>query len=120
MITNKLNGKSYIGQSRNIEKRFERHRYTKDTPLGQDIQKYGVENFIFEVLEECKEEELNQKEIRHISARGTIYNGYNQQPGGDSAPGEFNPNAKLKEYEVYDIRESYNNHERKWEVYEKI
>lgn len=119
IITNKINGKSYIGQSENIEKRFYSHKHNKTTELGQDIQKYGEENFSFSILEECKKEDLDRKEIQYISAYGTIYNGYNKQPGGSIVHGEYNPNSKLTENDVYDIREAYNNHERKWKTYEK-
>lgn len=71
-ITNKLNNKSYIGQSIDIEKRFQKHKSTAfwknsknlkyDYPLYQAFRKYGIENFYFEVLEECLENELNEKE----------------------------------------------------------
>ena len=54
-ITNKLNGKVYIGQSNNIGRRFKEHQ-TKGSesriPVDVAIQKYGKENFLYEVLEE--------------------------------------------------------------------
>lgn len=55
-ITNKINGKFYIGQSNNINRRFQEH-ITKGQlsriPLDIAIQKYGKENFLYETLEEC-------------------------------------------------------------------
>ena len=91
-ITNKVNGKVYIGQSINIKQRWRDHK--KDAfwrnglcynyPLYRAIRKYGIENFSFEVLEECEEIQLNEKEIYYIS----LYNatnveiGYNQAAGG--------------------------------------
>ena len=51
-ITNKVNGKIYIGQSINIERRWAEERGNKDKSLvEQDIQTYGVNNFVFEILE---------------------------------------------------------------------
>lgn len=69
-ITNTINGKIYIGQSVNIEERFAEHkltpfrqnRSTYQYPLYTDMRQYGVNSFSFEILEECKKEELNQKE----------------------------------------------------------
>lgn len=63
-ITNP-NGKNYIGQSINIEKRF--NQYKKLTCKNQvilyrSLLKYGVENHIFEVIEECNIEILNERE----------------------------------------------------------
>ena len=52
-ITNKLNNKIYIGQSNNIQRRFLEHQ-TKGSisriPVDEAIQKYGKENFSFEVM----------------------------------------------------------------------
>ena len=64
-ITNKLNGKVYIGQSINIKQRWKQHR-TNATVRKENLylafQKYGLENFSFEVLETCQEKELDEKE----------------------------------------------------------
>lgn len=83
-ITNKINGKSYIGQSINIEQRWKEHKY-KDRPslIHQAIVKYGVDNFNFEILEECEQNLLNKKEKYYISFFNTIApNGYNVEDGG--------------------------------------
>ena len=60
------------------------------------IRKYGVENFIFEVIEECKIEELNQKEEYWIKKYDTFFNGYNQTLGGDSSSIGANKEKILK------------------------
>lgn len=48
------------------------------------FRKYGVDNFEFEVVEECEIEELNQKEIYWIDYFDTFFHGYNQTLGGDT------------------------------------
>ena len=54
-ITNKLNNKIYIGQSVNIERRWKEHicDNRKNSLIHLAIQKYGKDNFDFEVIEEC-------------------------------------------------------------------
>lgn len=85
-ITNKINGKCYIGQSINIEQRLKNHKSSKvDKPLYRAFKKYGIENFTFEILEQCKREELNEKEIKYIEIYNstTDGNGYNLEHGGE-------------------------------------
>lgn len=41
------------------------------------MREYGVENFKFEVIEECSQEQLNIREIYYIELYDTIENGYN-------------------------------------------
>lgn len=82
-ITNKINGKAYIGQSVDIKGRFISHKCSKDDlPLHQDIRKLGKDNFEWEILEECAEFELNDKEEYWIEHYDTFNNGYNGNLGG--------------------------------------
>lgn len=84
-ITNKVNGKSYIGQTRyTLEFRWRQHIHKKDnTYFHNAIHKYGVENFSQEILEECDVNDLNSKEIFYIAKYDTFNNGYNLTIGGD-------------------------------------
>ena len=84
-ITNLLDGKIYVGQTKqSIEKRFQDHFYTK-YHIGRAIREYGAENFKIELLEECETlEELNEKEkfwIKTLNCKSP--NGYNLTDGGD-------------------------------------
>ena len=57
--------KIYIGQSRDIEKRFKQYKSNScktQIRLVHSFNKYGVDNHIFEIVEECDIEELNNKE----------------------------------------------------------
>lgn len=83
-ITNKLNGKVYIGQSVDIDTRWRQHINTKDDALiHKSIQKYGAENFSFKILLECPIEMLNDWERDMIALYDCISpNGYNLTEGG--------------------------------------
>ena len=84
-ITNKVNGKSYIGQTRyTVEFRWRQHQHKKDNCYFHNaIHKYGVENFIVETIEECDVEDLNSREIFYIAKYNTFKDGYNLTIGGD-------------------------------------
>jgi group I intron endonuclease len=71
-ITNPT-GKIYIGQSINIENRFKHYNMLDYACIGPklyySLKKYGPENHIFEIVEECTIEELDKKEYlykKHI------------------------------------------------------
>ena len=61
-ITNLVNGKVYIGASKNIEKRWGNHKRSVKSPIHSDLEALGEENFKFEVLLECPETMLAQWE----------------------------------------------------------
>lgn len=85
-ITNIINGKCYIGQSINIQERWRRHRcFNQDKshyPLYLAFAEYGLDNFTFEILEECGLDELNEKEQFYIKKYDSYKTGYNQTIGG--------------------------------------
>lgn len=78
-IENKLNKKSYIGQSIHCGKRLDEH--SKGSQLiDKVIQLEGIENFNFEILKEVKKEELNYWEDYYIIKFRTMFpNGYNKK-----------------------------------------
>lgn len=131
-ITNKLNGKIYIGKSIDIEKRWKEHirhskdEFTKKKPIiHKAINKYGPDSFIFEVLEECQEDKLNELEMYYINKYNSNNKniGYNITNGGDGGPimyGEENPNSVLNNDIVEYIRQSYANGLYKMDVYNEL
>ena len=62
------NGRIYIGQAINIERRFKEYKNIKKSKLqiklNRSFNKYGIENHIFEIAEQCNKKELNNRE-RH-------------------------------------------------------
>ena len=122
-IENKLNGKIYIGQSNNIERRFKEHQ-TKGTlsriPVDIAIQKYGKDNFTYEIIEETSIENLNTAEQFWIKKYNSVEQGYNCSEGGDQQSiGVNNGRAKLTEQDIIKIRQAYNNHKRQKDVYKE-
>jgi len=86
-ITNLINEKIYIGQSkRTIQDRMPEHIYDKRRIVGQEICKYGVENFKIEVIDKADSvESLNEKEKYWIGFFNCIAPfGYNLQYGGQN------------------------------------
>ena len=89
-ITNKNNGKSYIGQSIVLEQRIRSHkiRYHTSSDSGyygelySDMREQGLENFCFDIIEECPEELLDEREEYWISYYDSYKNGYNSTYGG--------------------------------------
>lgn len=87
-VTNKVNGKVYIGQSVDIGRRWRQHMTAEDDIyFHKAIQKYGVENFEWEVIEKCKKSELDERESYWIEYYDSFNKGYNCTKGGDGVSG---------------------------------
>lgn len=84
-ITNLINGKVYVGQTRSrLRHRLAQHLNKKTTLVSQALRKYGVENFQIEKIDSADtQEELNLKEKYWIKKYNSISpNGYNIHEGG--------------------------------------
>jgi group I intron endonuclease len=100
--TNTITNKSYIGQTiQGLHKRryYHERNYDGEKSYFQlSIQKYGKENFQWEILCECStSDEMNEKEMYYIREHNTIRPfGYNLTLGGEGSywTGGNNP-AKL-------------------------
>lgn len=87
-ITNDINQKIYVGKTeRTVEERFLEHcrafkrEYCEKRPLYLAMQKYGVEHFHIELIEETNNPE--EREIYWIEKLDSFKNGYNATLGGD-------------------------------------
>ena len=87
-ITNIITDECYIGQAVDIYKRWNDHCKCGlgiDTPPGnklyKSMQEYGLENFTFELLTECKQTELNEKEKYFIELYQANIYGMNSTGG---------------------------------------
>lgn len=89
-IFNIINGKSYIGQSTNITQRLSKHKTELKHNKHQNLHlqnawnKYGEYNFIFNVIEYCDIDELDDIEKYYINVWNLTNNqyGYNIETGG--------------------------------------
>lgn len=85
-ITNIINGKVYIGSSNNIYRRWNEHKNLLNknehhsTHFQNAWNKYGKENFIFEIIEECEENILLKREQYYMDLYSSYdnYYGYNE------------------------------------------
>lgn len=85
LITNTINNKQYVGQSVDILKRWIQHEFSDSKKeLYEDIKKYGLINFTFQVLEECNPRLLDEHEYFWINELDTYDNGYNNTRGNVS------------------------------------
>lgn len=87
LIRNKLNGKCYVGQTREkkVEYRWRDECRKPHGILKNAFKRWGIENFEFSTICELPNEELNSREFNEIKERNTMAPcGYNLKPGGDS------------------------------------
>src|ERR1035441_8230366 len=101
-ITNRVNGKIYIGKSVNPHKRFRNHKsialknngVRECEKLYRSIRKYSTENFILDILESFDNEtDSYNAETLYIEKYDCIKRGMNIKPGGKggSAGGTNHP-----------------------------
>lgn len=103
-----MNGKSYVGQSRNVNRRFKEHlRASEDVVLHRAIKKYGADNFTLTIIDP-QVEDYNEREqfwIEHLKTLAP--NGYNMTPGGENYPhasGTEHYASRLTNDQVQEIR----------------
>jgi group I intron endonuclease len=100
--TNKVNGKCYVGQTINPVRRKAEHlrrafsgNYTENNKFYNALRKYGIDGFIYDVLETCDESDLDELETKWIKEMNSLQSGYNSKEGGKSRRG-FKHTEKTK------------------------
>lgn len=90
-ITEISTGRCYIGQSKNIKDRFREHMKCGlgiDTPNGNKLYQAmlasSIEDFTFELIEECESSALNEKEKYFISLYQSYDYGFNSNRGNSN------------------------------------
>lgn len=94
-IANTITGDFYIGSSKDIKRRWAKHKspstwaYCPNSRLYQDMAQYGIENFILEIIEETVN--LKEREQYYIEQLKPSYNNYRAK--GQDAEG-YNKRSK--------------------------
>lgn len=87
-IENKINGKCYIGSSKNVENRWKRHLSVLsnnshyNTHLQRAVDIYGLDNFAFSIIMNCNIDDLAHYETAYIEEFDSYASGYNQTQTG--------------------------------------
>lgn len=111
-ITNLINGKIYVGQSKDPVRRWKEHKWDafnsnckENSAIHEAFLKYGLENFEFTIIGWF--ENYNEMEKYYIKELDTLSpNGYNLTEGGDEPPhyyGEEHHNSKYTQELVDNI-----------------
>lgn len=97
-FTNKVNGKKYIGQSIDLDRRRRKMDYKTSSMFYSALTKYGLDAFDYEILELCPVENLDEREIFWIQHYQTfppsLGFGYNLVSGGGHQ--EFSEETRKK------------------------
>ena len=112
IIENTINNKIYIGQtSVSFKNRLSNHvsELKRNKHCNNHLQrawnKYGEDNFLFDILEECSKKLLNRREVYWISyyeSNNSDY-GYNKTPGGEGY--KRKPSSKESSGYIYPTEE---------------
>ena len=104
-IMNTVTGDFYIGSSRNVKRRWAVHKcpstwkHYPNKPLYKDMQKYGVDKFMFQILVPVMPEYLTQVEQEYIEMLNPTYNKNNAK--GWNVEEYKEANRKYKQSEKY-------------------
>lgn len=108
-ITNTVTGDFYVGSSKNVKSRWASHKCTStwkkcpSNPMYLDMQKYSLDKFSFQVIEEVEPEQLKEVEQQFIEMLQPTYNS-NRADGWDierykEYQEEYRKTDKSKEYQ---------------------
>lgn len=117
-IVNKINNKIYIGQSVQVKERWAQHlravnnknSHTYNYPLYKDMRLYGVESFVFELVEECNIEDLTKREQYWIDFYNSkVPYGYNIEDAIDPRRGEKCNFSRLSDSQAEEVKKLLSN-----------
>jgi group I intron endonuclease len=123
-VTNKINGKAYIGFDSNWPSRKSVHiceatkRQNKKYPLYRALRKYGIDSFVWEVLYQNNDRQytLNVMENKMIVEHNTHFiqgHGYNMTFGGEGTLGWIPSKETRRKIGIANSRSTLTEHGRK-------
>jgi group I intron endonuclease len=117
LITNKVNSKQYIGQSKceDIETRWRYHKKMSSQSIGRHLlaayHKYGIDNFKFQIICITFDDACDQLEEEYIKKFNSLApNGYNLKPGGKSSKHTDEIKKRISEGLTEEIRNRLREH----------
>ena len=123
-ITNTVTNDFYIGSSKDVKHRWANHKCPSswknnpNNPMYQDMQKYGLDKFEFQILEQVETEQLKEAEQKFIEMLQPTYNNINAN-GFDVERRKKYQKEYQKEYKKSDKRKKYNKEYKKSEKYKE-
>ena len=120
-ITNTATKDFYIGSSKDVKQRWRNHkkpsvwnRY-KNSPMYQDMQKYGVDKFEMQILAEVEPDSLKEAEQKFIETLKPTYNQMNAKGRDVERRKEYN-----KEYhKQYNKTDKYKQYHKEYQKTDK-
>lgn len=115
LITNRVNGKRYIGQHHYDGEGIDISYKGSGKLLKQAYEKYGTENFTMEVLEFCSDASLDSLEVKYITEYNTkTPNGYNITDGGGGCAGRKYTDEQIENMRIAQNRPEVKAKKREW------
>ena len=109
-FTNTVTGDFYIGSRKDVKRRCANHKYQSvwiaipNDQLYQDIQKYGLDKFEFQVIAEVEQEKLKETEQEFIEKLNPTYNQMNEKDLDIEGYKEYNSQLCCYNGEILTLR----------------
>ena len=107
-ITAKHSGKVYIGQSIDIYNRWMGHwkqvNQGDSSYIHNVMRKYGKDGFIFEIVERCSQDIINEREKYWIKFYDSYNNGYNLTTGGEGVKGKIRSEEERENMRILSMK----------------
>jgi hypothetical protein len=123
IIQNKESGKKYVGKTiRDPQERWKQHKQigknlhnlaennsARTMPIARALNKYGVDEFTFYVIETVDDESVDERERYWIEKFDTYNKGYNSTYGGEGATRDQSVlnHPSMKEVDCYTLENEY-------------
>ena len=124
-ITNTITGDFYIGSSKDIKRRWESHKCPSawneqpNNPMYLDMQEYGKDKFVFEVLEVVEPEELKEAEQKFIENLQPTYNRCNAKGLNVERRKEYNKEYNKEYQKEYQKSDKYKDYQKEYKKTDK-
>lgn len=103
MITNTVDGKQYVGQTKQkLDTRFNKHKNATTSGRGcpklrNAMMHHGTDKFVCQLIVKCSQDDVDNYETMFIELYDTVSKGYNILPGGGVGTMPRNTRIKIGE-----------------------